>query len=517
MSFEFINKFNHKITDLNTLLKKIKSFPREKKIIVCHGVFDVVHPGHIRHLVYASSKSPILVVSLTSDRYINKGTYRPHIPEKVRALNIAALEIVNYVIIDDNKTPINLIKKLKPDYFAKGFEYSSRGLPKETKLEQKTVKSYGGNMVFTPGDIVYSSSKFINTSKPNIKLENLLSLMHHNKISFNLLKNTLKSFKKFHIHVLGDTIIDKQTITSLIGGNTKTPTHSVSFQEEKTFIGGAAIVARHLKASGAKVTFTTVTGKDKNSQFLESNLKKEKIKINIVKDSNRPTTVKNAIIASGYRLLKIDTLDNSPIINESFEYIKNKLKKTKSDAVIFSDFRHGIFNSKTTKELCSLIPNKAFKVADSQVATRWGNISDFKNFDLITPNEKEARSALSDQDSTVISLAFKLKDLAKYKNLILTLGDKGLFSVENKKKNLKNSYFSLDSFSENPIDPVGSGDALMAYATLTMLSTKSLVMSSIIGSIAAWCECEFDGNIPITINRIEDKINFLDNQTKYLK
>ena len=84
-----------------------------------------------------------------------------------------------------------------------------------------------------------------------------------------------------------------------------------------------------MKASGAKVTFTTVTGKDKNSQFLESNLKKEKIKINIVKDLNRPTTVKNAIIASGYRLLKIDTLDNSPIINESFEYIKNKLKKTK--------------------------------------------------------------------------------------------------------------------------------------------------------------------------------------------
>ena len=137
------------------------------------------------------------MVSLTSDRYINKGTYRPHIPEKVRALNIAALEIVNYVIVDDNKTPINLIKKLKPDYFAKGFEYSSKGLPKETKLEQKTVKSYGGNMVFTPGDIVYSSSKFINTSKPNIKLENLLSLMHHNKISFIYLKILLKILKSF--------------------------------------------------------------------------------------------------------------------------------------------------------------------------------------------------------------------------------------------------------------------------------------------------------------------------------
>ena len=85
MSFEFINKYNHKIIDLKSLLKKTKSFPRNKKIILCHGVFDVVHPGHIRHLVYASSKAEILVVSLTSDRYINKGTYRPHIPEKIRA------------------------------------------------------------------------------------------------------------------------------------------------------------------------------------------------------------------------------------------------------------------------------------------------------------------------------------------------------------------------------------------------------------------------------------------------
>ena len=77
------------------------------------------------------------MVSLTSDRYINKGTYRPHIPEKVRALNIAALEIVNYVIVDDNKTPINLIKKLKPDYFAKVLNIRQKVFPKKLNWNKK--------------------------------------------------------------------------------------------------------------------------------------------------------------------------------------------------------------------------------------------------------------------------------------------------------------------------------------------------------------------------------------------
>ena len=69
-------------------------------MIVCHGVFDVVHPGHVRHLAYAKSKATILVVSVTADKYINKGSYRPHIPEKIRASNLATFEMVDFVIID---------------------------------------------------------------------------------------------------------------------------------------------------------------------------------------------------------------------------------------------------------------------------------------------------------------------------------------------------------------------------------------------------------------------------------
>jgi rfaE bifunctional protein nucleotidyltransferase chain/domain len=205
---DFFSKYAHKIQTLKSIKILIKNYPRKKKVILCHGVFDVVHPGHIRHLAYAKTKADILIVSVTADRFIAKGSYRPHVPEKLRALNLAAFEMVDYVLIDGNSTPHSLLKKIKPDYFAKGFEYTSRGLPKATELENKTLTSYGGKLIFTPGDVVYSSSKFLNLSLPNLTYEKLMLLMKNDNITFLDLKNYLKKIKKLSVHIIGDTIVD---------------------------------------------------------------------------------------------------------------------------------------------------------------------------------------------------------------------------------------------------------------------------------------------------------------------
>ena len=139
------------------------------------------------------------------------------------------------------------------------------------------------------------------------------------------------------------------------------------------------------------------------------------------------------------------------------------------------------------------------------MASRWGNIMDFKSFDLITPNEREARFSLGDQDSAIGSLAGNVINQTKARNLILKLSEKGIFSISKRIGN-KQNYFSLDSFCSNLIDGVGAGDALLAYSALSLFKTKSLLISSIIGSLAAACECEFDGNIPININQIKNKL-----------
>ena len=515
MKIEFFNKYKFKIKTINSLSKILNNEKNKKTTVMCHGVFDVVHPGHIRHLAFAKSKADILIVSITADKHIKKGTYRPHVPQLLRALNLAAFEMVDFVLIDTNKKPLNNISKIKPDFFAKGFEYSNSKMPPETKEEIKEIEKYGGKMIFTPGDVVYSSSGMLELSLPDIKYEKILMLMKINKISFNFLKKTISEFKKLKIHVVGDTIVDTYTETKMIGGQTKTPTISVLFQNEKNYVGGAGVVAMHLKAAGANVIFSTILGNDSNGKFVRESLKKSGIKINYQTEKLRPTTNKNVIISQGYRMLKLDKLDNKPISHKTLKSFSREIIKSKSDAYVFSDFRHGIFNRDSISFLSSSIPSKSFKVADSQVASRWGNICEFENFDLVTPNEKEARFSTGDQDTTVKSLTKSIFKKSKPKNIILKLGSKGIYSTHFANNEENTFAFSIDSFVDKNVDPVGAGDALLAYSTLSYLKTKSLLVASIIGSIAAACECEYDGNIPITPTDIIKKINSIEQKIKF--
>ncbi len=508
MSDELHRNYRHKIQTTDELLACIGEFPRQKKVIICHGCFDVVHPGHIRHLAYAKSKADILVVSLTSDKHITKGTYRPHVPENLRALSLAAFDMVDYVVIDQNPTPLESIAKIKPDFFAKGFEYSDN-MPKATQDEMSALETYGGEMIFTPGDVVYSSTKFLNTHLPSLQIEKLLSLMSQFSINFDVLRQTLKKLSGFKVHVVGDTIIDTYTRTNLIGGNTKTPTFSVLYDGHDDYVGGAGIVAQHMKAAGAEVTFTTVLGNDLLGKFTLDTLRDSGIKVGAVIDPNRPTTHKNAIIAGGYRLLKIDTLDNTPISSKIAEQIEEKIVSEKADCVVFSDFRHGIFNKVTIPKLAAAIPENVFKVADSQVASRWGNITEFQGFDLVTPNEREARFALADQDSNIGQLAILVKEKTECASVILKLGSRGIFFLND------DFYHSVDSFANEVKDAVGSGDALLAYATLTMLASGSLAQACILGSIAAACECEYDGNIPIRPKDVLEKLRHIEQLAYY--
>src|SRR6476661_6574653 len=119
---------SHKIRTAQEIAAAVSARPREKKVIMCHGTFDIVHPGHIRHLLYAASKGDVLVASLTGDAHIIKANFRPFVPQELRACSLAALEMVGYVVIDKDPTPIKSIRIIKPEYFAKGYEYTKNGL-----------------------------------------------------------------------------------------------------------------------------------------------------------------------------------------------------------------------------------------------------------------------------------------------------------------------------------------------------------------------------------------------------
>ncbi len=504
------SSFASKIKSLDQITKILGKRPRRKKVVMCYGTFDIVHPGHIRQLIYAKGKGDILMVSVTVDRHLQKGPLRPYVPQELRALNIAAFEMVDYVLIDENSTPTENILNLQPDYFIKGFEYALDKTDRRTKEELDALSSYGGEMVFSPGDIVYSSTELLKANKPNLSLDQLLTLMHEEGISFNDLRKSLSKFKNLKIHVIGDLIVDRYSQCTLLGPSQKSAAFSVRLDESALFVGGAGVVAKHLKSLGASVTFTTVVGEDEEAKYALSELKKSGIKINALVDPVKPTTVKERFLSDGNRLLlQVDRVDNSTISDKLLKKICLQIKKTKANAVILSDFRHGLFNSETISEITTAIPKTTLKVADSQVSNRWGNILDFVGFDLITPNEREARFALGDQDTTVRPLAQMLYNRANCQYLILKLGQNGLMTYRSPGMESR-EFFYIDTFVENLVDPIGAGDALLAAATLTLIVTKNIVQASILGNLSAAYECSKLGNIPISGKELLDMVNNLE-------
>jgi rfaE bifunctional protein kinase chain/domain len=509
------NFVSHKIKTTEELIASIGTRPRKHKVIMCHGTFDVVHPGHIRHMLYAKTKADILVASLTSDEHIKKGNMRPYVPDDLRAINLAALEMVDYVVIDHDATPLRNLGIIQPDYFAKGYEYTAGAVHPKTQEEIEVLDSYGGEMIFTPGDIVYSSSALIELAPPSIAIEKLMTLMDAEGVSFDDLRNALTSMKRTKVHVVGDTIVDSYTYCSMIGGMTKTPTMSVRFEKKIDYTGGAAVVAKHLAAAGAEVTFSTVLGNDAYKTFVLDDLSTCGVHCLPIIDETRPTTNKNAIVAESYRMLKVDTLDNRSISDKIVDRLQQQIADTPTKALVFSDFRHGMFNRATIPALVSAIPEGTFRVADSQVASRWGNILEFENFDLITPNEREARFALGDQDSVIRPLAQELHKRAGCKTLVLKCGDRGIIVYRSHTREDYRNFFVVDSFAERVVDAVGAGDALLAYCTLAMVATRNDVIATILGNMAAGIECEHEGNWPVTPELVLKKIDSVERMVKY--
>jgi rfaE bifunctional protein kinase chain/domain len=345
-------------------------------------------------------------------------------------------------------------------------------------------------------------------------MEKLLALLHSEGLEFNDLRAALNKLQGLKVHVVGDTIVDSYTYCSLIGGTAKTPTFSVKYERQVDFSGGAAVVAMHLKKAGADVLFSTVLGDDPLKDFVLNDLEAAGVECQPIIDPSRPTTQKNAFITNGYRMLKVDKLDNRPISETAIERLKLQLHAWPADAVVFSDFRHGIFNKLTIPTLSSAIPAFAMRVADSQVSNRWGNILEFENFDLITPNEREARFSLGDQDSTIRPLALDLYKKAGCKLLILKLGERGLLAYRAPNPEVR-SFFTVDTFTDKIVDAVGAGDALLSYATLTYRATQSSVLASILGALAAAVACERDGNVPVAPEDVLKKINSLEKRSRF--
>ena len=228
-------------------IKKILRKRNKKKVVLCHGTFDLLHLGHINHLSEAKSFGDILVVSVTSDKFVNKGPGRPFFTSKQRAEALSALKQVDYVFINKDFTSSKVIKFLKPNFYCKGPDYkeNKNDSTGEIKNEIRATKSIGGKIIYTTGS-TFSSSKLINSFSDAISKSQKISISRINKeYSFSEIKYLIDEFKNLKVLVIGETIIDEYNFCEALGKSGKDP--FLVFRDIKTeqYLGGAIAISKH--------------------------------------------------------------------------------------------------------------------------------------------------------------------------------------------------------------------------------------------------------------------------------
>ncbi len=443
------------------------------KVVLAHGCFDILHPGHVSHLEAARAMGDYLIVGITGDAYVQKGPGRPAVCAEDRGRAVAALRCVDEFIIDNHPTPEGLIAVVKPAIFVKGADYAGQPIP-----EQAWVARYGGEVRFTGGTTMYHSRQWLTGDAR--------ALMEAQGVRVADLLAVLDQAATYRIHVVGDVIVDEYVQGELIGPLT------LQVQESRRYLGGAGAVALHAEAAGAPVTLTCPFAWSDTDRFLHAELASTTIQIPRIREG-RPTPLKTRYHGENGLLCQVDLVDSSPLGAEVIADCAAALRTVPADAVIFADYRHGVFHAESIPVLRAAIPEGALHVADSQVASRWGNIADFSGFDLATPNEREARWALGDQDSAALALALRIQERGWFGQLLLTRGSEGLVGVDE-----DDNTFTVPALSTQAVDPVGAGDALLAYATLGLLATGRLDVAAWLGSVAAAIACSRRGNAPVT-------------------
>ncbi|AXH16141.1 PfkB family carbohydrate kinase [Malaciobacter mytili] len=471
-----------------------------KKALV-YGNFNILHPGHLRLLKFAKESADYLIVAVNS----NKLTSDPNLfDEKIRLESIQATSFVDEAFIL-NEDILDYIKRTKPTFVVKGKEHQI-----EKNKEEEILKSYGGKLLFTSGEIGFSSLDLLNK-----EFEINDSFIQHEKkyiqrhnIKKDDLVTLINNFSKLNILVIGDTIIDEYITCDPIGMSQEDPTIVVTPLSTKKFIGGASIVAAHAKTLGANVSYISVLGEDENYTFIENYLKNLNISAKLYKDNTRPTTLKQRFRALNKTLLRVNHLKQHYINSDIEKDIIKTIKEFKNlDLIIFSDFSYGIL-SKTIIEEISLFAqnNNISMVADSQSSSQVGDISKFKNMHIVTPTEREIRLSLNDFESGLVILSSKLKQKSNPKYIFTTLGAEGVMIYNSNKNELLTD--NIPALNLNPKDVSGAGDSFLICASMSNTVGANIWQAAYLGSIAAAIQVSRIGNIPIKKDEIIKELNF---------
>ncbi len=475
-------------------------------VVMCHGCFDIVHPGHVRHLQHAARLGDRLIVTVTGDGLMDKGSNRPLIPQELRAENLAALDCVDWVAVNQHPTAAAILESLRPDIYVKGREYEHNHDPRFL-LEKAIVERHGGRVVFTSGDVVFSSTALIAAMEQAASPVQaaLRQIIEQHDVTPESMDAIIERFRGRRVVIIGEAIRDTYVMCERPAVAGESPMMTLRPQEYRSFDGGAAIIARHIAAMGGEATLLTALPRSTDAESLRRRLNAERVEVRWI-DIETPLIEKQRFLVGATKVMKLDlggpitldATDQDALIGFASEIA------VECDAAIIADFGQGLFTGAMLTRLCEAI-RPHVPVLTGDVSGRRSNLLAMRHMDVLCPSEAEVRDALHDYDEGLSSVVWRVLDMTESKAAIATLGEEGLIAfgrLPDADENLETWQTRLDAqhvpaLSPYAVDQLGCGDALLAAATLTLTAGGTLVQAALLGSVAAACEAQRLGNAVI--------------------
>jgi len=475
-----------KIYQINELAGIIDS-QREKKIVLCHGVFDLLHIGHIKYFEEAKKQGEILIVTVTPDRFVNKGPDRPHFTETLRIEALAALEIVDYVSLNLWPTAVETLHLLKPDIYAKGPDYKDQvtDLTGKIQEEEEAVRSYGGQLFITSGQ-VFSSSRLINQALSGYTDEQAGFFQSFAKDhSADEVISWLRKLADLRVLVIGETIIDRYTYCHPIGMVTKDPIIAVKYLHEEWFAGGIIAVANHGAGFYQSVDLITALGeKDSHEQFIRAHLKEE-VAPHLIYKKDAPTIIKQRFVDVylNQKLFELHSVNDDVVSQEQADEFISKFSSLTSgvDLIMVVDFGHGMISAPFIE---TIVGSGVFTAVNTQ--TNAGNrgfnvISRYPRINYVCLNATELnleeRNSSGDMHRKILNVA----DRVSADKILITEGKYGTICYDRNE-----GFVRTPAFACLVIDRIGAGDAILSItAGLAYLKAPAEIIGFIANAVAS--------------------------------
>lgn len=472
-----------------------------KTVVHCHGCFDIVHPGHILHLQYARSLGDMLVVTVSADTHVNKGVDRPLIPDDLRAASLAALECVDCVYINPEPTAQGLLEALRPDVYVKGKEYETNHDPRFL-AERDTVIRHGGRVVFSSGDVVYSSTALIATlgRADPFQQEKLSRFRQRYGLDDGSLRDLLWQAQGKRVVVIGDFVLDRYHFCDATGVAGEGPMLSLRAVQQKDYDGGAGVIALHLAGLGARPVLVSALAGDDESDRIEMRLRAAGVRVEC-HPYRRQVVTKHRYLVDQQKLFKVDDGATQPLDSRQEQLVAHNVLAAAEGAaaVVFADFGYGLMTAGLLDRILPALRERV-PVLTADVSGRLGNLLRFRGVDLLCPAEREAREALHDFSSGLGAVAWNLLNQTAARQAIVTLGKQGLVTFDRNDRDaadrLRSEY--VPALAPHVVDSLGCGDALLATASLALAAGGSVQAAAYLGSIAAAIAAQELGNPPVT-------------------